>query len=134
MNDTLNLKPIVPVNVTGSVLGAALAFARAVVAKAGSGRINTALGLASPTTLRIAHTPRKGNVDQRSVAEIVQIYARTDSESGAVVAQPQVQWALSCIIPQGVTQAEVLAPLYQLIGGLLENDAQLAKEFIEAQT
>lgn len=136
MNDTVNLKAILPAQIGASQLEAsARAFPRVV----GSDpkryyRRNSAKGSLSPTDLTIAHQPRsKPEGTDNTIASVTQTLQRVDTLSNPV-SRDDVACKFSMSFTQGVSLAEFREAAYSLLGFLTEAnganlDALYNKEF-----
>jgi len=123
MNDTQTIKPIVASTFDAANFGTGRAFSRVASADAKVyRRANSAIGSLSPTTLRIAHQPRKGtNTVQRTLCAVDQLLTRVDA-LGNPISTTSFKAALQADLPQDVSLAEFRAAVDLLVGFLTEND------------
>lgn len=123
MNDTVNIKPLLPAQIGSTQLDAtARAFARITSEDSSWQRSNSVLGSLSPTTLRIAHQPRTTKSPiQRTLCACDQVLTRLDALSNPIGTN-KFKVALQADIPEGVSLAEFRAAAMILFGFLLENN------------
>lgn len=135
MNDTLSIKPILPAQIGDTELGTALDYSRANSADANMfARVNTELGLLNPTSILIGHYPKsKKQASQRSLVVFKQRHTRVDTASGAVLATLDPSIKLTCDIPEGVTQAELDALAWKMVGALTQNGGAFFHQICEMQ-
>jgi hypothetical protein len=128
MNDTLAVKDLAISTVGATQLpGSARNFARVHSVDSAYRRVSNhinANGL-SPTTIRVAHTPRNNSVTtQRSLIAIDQDLTRLDASSNPI-SKVRFKVAFQADIPEGVALAEYRTACATLFGALLETDGAL---------
>lgn len=124
MNDTLAIKDLVMSTVGATQLpGSARNFPRTVSKKANEFlRQSMHISSLSPTTVRVAHTPRaSASEKQRSLFAVDQVLTRLDASSNPV-SSTSFKVAFQCDIPSDVTLAEYRTAVSLLLGALLESD------------
>lgn len=129
MNDTLTVHKLVAANITGSVVDAtARSFPRvSSTNNSEEHRQSLHINSVSPTVIRIAHQPRKSDLDvQRSLCATDQTFARLDAQSN-VISTSKATFGTQTNIPSDVTEAEWLELAYLHIGLLTENSGAVLK-------
>jgi len=126
MNDTLAVKDLVMSTVGATQLpGAARNFARIVSGDDSYKRLSAHIGSLSPTTIRVAHQPRKNGLGkQRSLFALDQVLTRLDAQSNPIL-KTDFTVGLQSSIPADVTLAEYRTAVSTLAGALLADDGAL---------
>jgi hypothetical protein len=124
MNDTITAHKLVSANITGSVVDAtARSFPRVIGSNSSEAlRQSLHIGSMSPSVVRIAHQPRKSDVDvQRTLCALDQTLARLDAQSN-VISTTRASVALQTNIPSDLSLTEWREMVYLLIGTLTESN------------
>lgn len=124
MNDTLAVKDLVMSTVGATQLpGSARNFPRSISKKSNEWtRSSLHISSLSPTTIRVAHTPRiNGGDKQRSLFAVDQVLTRLDASTNPV-STTSFKVAFQADIPSDVTLTEFRTAVSTLLGALLESD------------